>query len=68
MMWDKALEQAHERSLARGERQRHAGDVNGSHDYVVLADGSIFAVQRNNLAAAKELLAAQKAALRRVIE
>jgi hypothetical protein len=68
MMWDKALEQVRERSQVRGERATRVGDVNSSHDYVVLADGSIFVAQRNNLAAAKELLAAQKAALRRATE
>ena len=68
MMWDKTLEQALERSQARGERTKRAGDVNRSHLYVVLADRSIIAVQRNNLAAAKDLLAAQKATLHRVTE
>jgi hypothetical protein len=68
MMWDKALEQVRERSQVRGERATRVGDVNSNYDYVVLADGSIFVAQRNNLAAAKELLAAQKAALRRATE
>jgi hypothetical protein len=36
------------------------------HDEVVLADGRALAVPRANLAAAKALLAAQKAAMRRV--
>lgn len=35
-------------------------------DYVTLADGTVCAVARANLAAAKDLLAAQKAAARRV--
>jgi hypothetical protein len=68
MMWNKVLEQALDPSRARVERTKRAGTVNSSHDNVVLADGSIFAVQRNNLAAAKDLLAAQKAALHHVTE
>ena len=44
------------------ERQRHTDH----YDYVTLADGTIVAVPRGNLAAAKGLLAAQKAAERRV--
>jgi hypothetical protein len=66
MISDKALEQVRTRSQAWGEHATRAGDIHSTHDYVVLADGTFFVVARNNLAAAKELLAAQKAALRRI--
>ncbi|HEX6796368.1 MAG TPA: hypothetical protein VF116_01500 [Ktedonobacterales bacterium] len=40
--------------------------ADGHMDEVLLADGQVLAVPRGNLAAAKALLAAQKAAVRRV--
>ncbi len=43
-------------------------DRRATEDRVVLADGSVFVVQRTNLVAAKALLAAQKLAERRVAE
>lgn len=46
-------------------RTRHE-DMRARSDYVALADGSVIEVPRANLAAAKALLAAQKAAERRV--
>ncbi len=41
-------------------------DVHAEVDHVVLADGQVVIVPRTNLAAAKELLALQKVAERRV--
>lgn len=46
-------------------RTRHEDRV-AREDRVVLADGSIIVVQRANLSAAKALLAAERAAQRRV--
>ena len=63
---DTALEQVRTRNYARDDRAMRVGGVESGFDYVVLADGSLFVVQRNNLAAAKALLAAQKATLRRL--
>jgi hypothetical protein len=45
---------------------RWQDDHTASTDEVILVDSSVMAVPRGNLAAAKELLAAQKAAQRRV--
>ena len=52
-------------TLLRSSRKE---DIVAKEDYVVLADGSLFIVPRANLAAAKELLAAQRAVERRVTE
>lgn len=46
--------------------RRWRGDLTAKEDEVILADGTPMTVPRGNLAAAKELLAAQKAAYRRV--
>jgi hypothetical protein len=70
-LWEKELEhleQVRALARARGESARRKADVQSTEDMVVLADGSLFVVPRNNLAIAKELLAAQKAAERRVRE
>lgn len=70
-MWEKELEhleQVRVLARARGESARRKADVKSTEDTVVLADGSLFVAPRNNLAAAKELLVAQKAAERRVRE
>ncbi|HZC79258.1 MAG TPA: hypothetical protein VE258_16005 [Ktedonobacterales bacterium] len=47
-------------------RSSRRDDIVGAEDRVVLADGSVVVVPRANLAAAKALLAAQRAAVRRV--
>jgi hypothetical protein len=43
-------------------------DIVAAEDRVVLADGSVVSVPRANLAAAKGLLAAQRAAVRRAAQ
>lgn len=45
---------------------RWQDDLTATTDEVILADGSVVRVPRGNLAAAKELLAARKAAQRRL--
>ncbi|MEO7001702.1 MAG: hypothetical protein ABI274_07920, partial [Ktedonobacterales bacterium] len=71
--WNKRAEQTERRERAE------QGERNGLHrlqqferisdgDHVTLADGSVMMVQRASLVAAKDLLAAQKAAERRVAE
>jgi|GEM_PF-917190 hypothetical protein len=57
---------ANERSLAKYRARKKREDRLATVDYVTLADGQVMAVPRASLAAAKELLAAQKAAERRV--
>ena len=66
VIWEKALEHLRANTRVRHGHTMSSGDVNSSSDYVVLADGSFFIVRRNNLAAAKELLAAQKMVERRI--
>ena len=46
--------------------RRWQDDLTAANDEVILADGTLMTVPRGNLAAAKEMLAAQKAAQRRV--
>lgn len=52
-------------TLLRSSRKE---DIVAQEDDVVLADGSHFVVPRTNLVAAKALLAAQRAAERRIAE
>jgi hypothetical protein len=49
-------------------RSNRRDDMTATEDRVVLADGSVVIVPRANLAAAKGLLAAQRAAVRRVAQ
>jgi hypothetical protein len=50
-------------TLVRSSRR---DDIVATEDRIVLADGNVVVVPRSNLAAAKALLAAQRAAVRRV--
>jgi hypothetical protein len=52
-------------TLVRSSRR---DDIVAAEDRVVLADGSVAVVPRSNLAAAKALLAAHRAAVRRVAQ
>ncbi len=66
IMWDRALERVRASSQVRESRRSPGNDVSRAFDRVVLADGSLYSVPRNNLAAAKGLLAAQNAIARRM--
>jgi len=60
-IWGRADRRAQRRASSASDSLAH-------EDYVTLADGQVLIVPRANLAAAKGLLAAQRAAERRVAE